>query len=920
MWRTRRIKQHSDHGHRRHAVPASGRLAFLRSNLQYILIWPFISFLVAAVGWVSLHAELEEERRAIEVRILRAAAAIARGYADQLTRSIQVVDQILLHVRYEWKLSNGNLQLENNKQTDLFPASPLFNVGIVSREGILLTNTVPAQQEIKVSDRRYFDVQREASEDRLYIGEAAIGRVSKHNVVQFSRRITDADGSFNGVVRASVAPEYLTASYDPVTLGDRGLMAIVGNDLAVRAARIGDVRADPNTIAIRKTALTSQQTQESLFAKANGSVLVPGDIWFADNRNRYIGWQQVPGFPLIALVGLDAEDAFAAYRAERRDVIQRALLSSVVLLAFTVVAMGLSARLAWRKHQMEATQAAYRLATEGGSEGFYICRPVLDSAARIIDFEITDCNQTAADFYRKTREDMLGARLSDLHPDEHDDWRERLLHHLKSAMEQGTLEDDVEMLRKGSRSRRWFHLKIARADGVLSITTQDVTKAKEHLLELERKGNEDALTGIPNRHWMTAYLPGALKRAANEQSGLALLFIDLDGFKAVNDVGGHDSGDELLRNVARRIKQAVRPGDHVVRIGGDEFVVILEQIAERDAIEHVAERILHAFDQKFRLSVGAFHIGTSIGISIFPDDGADADTLLTHADAAMYSVKTSGKHGYQFFDPLYFSRIRERQDKEAELRHAVEHDEFVMYYQPRVDVATGITCSMEALVRWAHPTKGIIGPQEFIPLAEETGLILRLGELVIDKVCAQLAFWLQSKKVLVPVSVNISAIQFNEAQIAEMLRAALLRHHVPASLVEIELTESSMTGDSLHIAQALKELQNLGVRLAVDDFGTGYSSLSQLQRLDFDVLKVDRAFTAELERTREGEIFFTAIITMAHALEMRVVAEGVETAEQAKKLKELRCDEIQGFYVSCPLPAAEYQPVLPRSLFSYPPL
>lgn len=915
MWRIRRIERNLEHEAPRHAVPALGWQSLMRSGLKYTLLWPLIALLVTSVGWISIHAELEEEKQRIEERTLRAAAAIARGYADQLTRSVQVVDQILLHVRYEWKLSNGNIQLENNKQRDIFPASPLFNIGIIGREGILLTNTLPTEQQVNVSDRRYFNVQREASEDRLYIGETAIGRVSRRNVVQFSRRITDVDGSFNGVVRASVAPEYITASYDSVTLGQHGLLAVIGNDLQVRAVRIGEKVSSADTSALRISALSLPETRESVFAKANGSTLVPGTVWFEDKRNRYIGWQHLRDYPLIAVAGLDAEDAFASYLTERREVIQRALLSTVVLLAFTAAAMWLSARLAWRKHQIEVTQAAYRLATERGSEGFYICQPVYEGRGEITDFEITDCNQTGADFYRKTRAEMLGARLSVLHGEEHDNWREQLLQHLKTAMKQGTVEDDLEMRREGRRSRRWFHLKIARANGVLSITTQDVTKAKEHMLELERRGNEDALTGLPNRHWMIANLPGALGRAASESSKLALLFIDLDGFKAVNDIGGHDSGDELLRNVALRLKQAVRPDDRVVRIGGDEFVVILENAAKREDIEHVAERILHAFDQKFRLSAGTFKVGTSIGISVFPDDGSDANTLLTHADAAMYSAKTSGKHGYQFFDPRCFAKIRERQNEEAELRHALEHDQFIMYYQPRVDIATGNICSMEALVRWAHPTKGIISPYKFIPLAEDTGLILRLGELIINKVCAQLAFWLENKKELVPVSINISARQFNETQIATILRDALSRHNVPASLVEVELTESSMTGDNQHVTHSMEELQKLGVRLAVDDFGTGYSSLSQLQRLDFDVLKVDRAFTAELERTKEGEIFFTAIITMAHALGMRVVAEGVETATQVGKLKALRCDEIQGFYVSLPLPAEANQPVLPRRLF-----
>ena len=915
MWPFSRNKQRTKPTHHGRNL-SENRAAFFRNNLKPILLWPVIALLIAVISWTSLLNGLENERKDAEENALRTAATIARGYGDQIVRTVQVIDQILLHVRYEWKLSNGNLRLENINQSDLFPASPIFNVGIINREGILITNTIPAEHEVKVTDRRYFLVQRESAEDSLYIAEAVIGRVSKRNVVQFSRPITDADGSFNGVIRVSVAPEYLTANYDTVTLGNNGLMAIVGNDLTIRATRIGKTVGGADNFAIRKPAFFTPQARESLFTLPNGSALVPGDTWFADNRSRYIGWQQVNGYPLIALIGLDAEDAVVAYYNERKEVLERAALSSAVLLAFAIIATWLSVRLVWRKHQMEVTQSAYRLATEEGNEGFYICRPVIDGNGTVSDFEVIDCNQTGAEFYAKSRQEIIGTMLSHLHIKDKSDWRERLLRRLVIALEKGAFEDDIEVRTKASRAKKWFHLKITRSDGILSITTQDITKSKEHIIELERRGNEDALTSLPNRHWMTAYLPGALHRALDEQTSIALLFIDLDGFKSVNDTAGHEAGDELLRNVALRIKQAVRPNDHVVRVGGDEFVAIVEQISEREEAAHIADRILHAFDTQFRLSAGTFKVGTSIGISVFPYDGTDGNTLLTHADAAMYSAKTSGKNNYRFFDRQYFAEIRNRQEREADLRHALEHDQFVVYYQPRVDVSTGITCSMEALVRWVHPIKGIVGPNEFIPLAEETGLILRLGELVMDKVCAQLSFWANLKQELVPVSINVSARQFNETHVATILNEALLRYAVPATLVEIELTESSMSEDSKHVAESLEDLQRLGVKLAVDDFGTGYSSLSQLQRLDFDVLKVDQSFTADLVRTKEGEVFYTAIITMAHALGMRVVAEGVETLEQVRKLKALRCDEIQGFYISKPLPAAASQPVLPRHLFT----
>jgi diguanylate cyclase (GGDEF)-like protein len=887
-------------------------LAFARQSSRLVVLWPVVSLLIALAGWVSLLDTLERERRTYDQDALRDAATIARGYAEHLARTINLVDQILQHVRFEWSLSERTLRLEAIGQPGLFPSTPVFNVGIVGRDGKLITNTLQVVGE-DVSDRRYFRFQQAQSVDGLYVGEAAKGRSTGRSVVHFSRRITDGDGSFAGVVRAAVAPAYLTASYDRVNLGSNGLLAILGNDGAIRASRVGETVYESYTSAFSQLALGTAAARNAMLARPGGSMLVNGREWFGDRRNRYLGWQQVPGFPVIAIAGVDQQEAFAVFTRDRARTLDRAMISSAILAVFTLVAMALSVRLGWRKRQVELARAAYRLATEEGSEGFYICRPIQDRNTVITDFEVIDCNQTGADLYRQSRQAMIGARLSTLHHADRSNWRARLVQRFVIAVERGVFEDDIEVPLKGG-AIKWYRLKMVHSQGLLSVTTWDITESKQHLFELERRGNEDPLTGLPNRHWMTAYLPAALQRASEDHGLVALLFIDLDGFKNVNDTAGHGSGDELLRNVARRLKLAVRPGDHVVRIGGDEFIVIVEQVHDRNSVAHIAERVLQAFGERFHIAHGTFPIGASVGISVFPEDGTEMQELLKHADAAMYAVKTNGKMGYRFFDRVYYESVRARIDRNAELEHALETDQLILYYQPRVDVATGETCSMEALARWAHPTRGILEPIDFIPLAEETGLIVQLGEVVIDKVCAQIAHWSRQGRKLVPVSINVSARQFNESDITGVLQNAIERHGVSPGLVEIELTESSMTADSAHVSQALKNIQRLGIALAVDDFGTGYSSLSQLQHLDFDVLKVDRAFTAELEKTKEGGVFFTAIITMAHALGMRVVAEGVETAEQARRLKSLHCDEIQGYFVSKPLPPTDIQPVLPKCL------
>jgi EAL domain-containing protein (putative c-di-GMP-specific phosphodiesterase class I) len=300
----------------------------------------------------------------------------------------------------------------------------------------------------------------------------------------------------------------------------------------------------------------------------------------------------------------------------------------------------------------------------------------------------------------------------------------------------------------------------------------------------------------------------------------------------------------------------------------------------------------------------------SVGISIFPQDGDDVDTLLKHADIAMYAVKAKGKAHYQFFHPQLSESLVARLNKEQALRNAIEHDELVLYYQPRVDTFSGELRGMEALVRWMHPERGLIPPLEFIPLAEETGLIVKLGELVIEKACAQLARWKALDLPVVPVSINVSPRQFNQGNLSSLFSSCMARHDIDASLIEMEITESCMLGEDNAVTKELAAIEALDIKLLVDDFGTGYSSLSQLQRLDLDVLKVDRAFTTQICNEKGGEAFFKSILAMAHVLGMRVVAEGVETEQELRVLQALSCNEIQGYFISRPVPAEEVPSLL----------
>jgi diguanylate cyclase len=874
------------------------RWSFLSGNLWPVALWPLLALIILALGWAVLLKELDKEKRATENFALQQAATLARSYAEHLKRESDGIDQIILLVREQWEASGGNLRLESFREKGLIPPDAEFNVSIVDAHGIRQSTTGVERvnrSNFDVNDRPYFQALKNATSDILFTGAPTTGRSSGHAVIHFARRLEDKTGNFAGVILSSVQLDYFTASYDVAVMQHHGLLGILGRDGKVSVARIGQKLYPVEIDAV---------TPGLAMATNSGSLHLDGQHWFIDQRSRYVGWQKVEGFPHFALTGLDESEALVAYVESRATSIKHAIFASAVVVLFGLVGFVLSLRLAWRKHQMEQMQATYRMATEGSHDGFFIARPLRNDGGGIVDFDIVDCNQRGADFFRLRPEQLIGQRLS---TSQDKAAYAQSLAILQNAVAQGDAQGEVEMLATEWGRQRSLQLKAVRSEDHLAVTLRDITAEKAHVRELERRSNEDALTALPNRLWAQTYLPRAVDSARAKPGRLALLFIDLDGFKAVNDNLGHASGDDVLRAAAARLKEAVRPHDHVVRWGGDEFVVILEHIHQRSDAAQVASRIIQAFEESFRLRKGVVSVGTSVGISIFPDDAASADNLIHNADAAMYAVKTSGKDHYQFFDPQAYEALRAQQKLEEEFRLAIEQDHFVMYYQPRVDMTTGKTTSMEALVRWAHATRGMISPVEFIPLAERSGLILRLGDLVMDKVCAQLARWASSGAPVVPVSINVSSRQINEADIGQIVSRSLNRHNINPGLVELELTESTMMDDTTKVGNALRDIRGMGIKLLVDDFGTGYSSLAQLQRLDVDVLKVDRAFTIGLGEKEKVDTCFKAIITMAHALGMRVVAEGVETERQLKVLHALNCDEIQGFYVAQPLAAKQHQ-------------
>jgi diguanylate cyclase (GGDEF)-like protein/PAS domain S-box-containing protein len=443
------------------------------------------------------------------------------------------------------------------------------------------------------------------------------------------------------------------------------------------------------------------------------------------------------------------------------------------------------------------------------------------------------------------------------------------------------------------------------------IVFRDVSVERAMSLRLSHLAQYDVLTDLPNRTLLNDRLAQAIASARRRSTGLAVLFVDLDRFKHINDSFGHAMGDVLLQSVAQRLVACVRVSDTVSRLGGDEFVIVLSELDHVQDAAITASKVLAALAAPHTIGGHDLDVTVSIGVSAFPSDGQDAETLIKNADTAMYHAKENGRNSYQFFEKDMNVRAVELQAVEGSLRHALERQQFVLHYQPKVNLETGVITGAEALVRWVRPDRGLVPPVQFVPIAEDSGLILPIGQWILREACRQARAWLDAGLGPMPVAVNISTVEFRSRHFLEGIRAILLETGLEPSLLELELTESVLMQHPESTASVLRALKSIGVRLAVDDFGTGYSSLSYLRRFPIDVLKLDQSFLHDIAspETKDAAIV-SAVITMGKSLKHRIVAEGVETPEQLRFLQAHRCDEGQGFYFSPAVAPKQFAEIL----------
>ncbi len=536
--------------------------------------------------------------------------------------------------------------------------------------------------------------------------------------------------------------------------------------------------------------------------------------------------------------------------------------------------------------------------------------------------KITHLNLVAETMTGWRREEAAGQPLAEVFRIIDGATRKTARDPMKMAVEQnrtvGLIVDCVLIRRDGFESAiedsaAPIHDRAGRVIGAV-IVFHDVSATRAMSRQMTHAAQHDLVTNLPNRLLLNDRISQSISLARRQNRPLAVIFLDLDRFKYINDSLGHATGDKLLQSVSKRLLAGLRGSDTVSRQGGDEFVILLSEIADPEDLAASARKILLLLNAPHSIGGQDLHIGGSIGISVYPGDGEDAETLIKNADTAMYHAKERGRNNFQFFKAEMNLKAVERQSLEGSLRRALEREEFLLHYQPKVNLDTGEITGVEALIRWQHPDRGLVPPSQFVPIAEDCGLILQIGRWVLREACRQASAWQNARLPPLPIAVNVSAVEFRDKGFAERVRTVLSETGLEARYLELELTEGVLMEDAETMVSVLHELKMMGVLLAVDDFGTGYSSLSYLRLFPIDVLKIDQSFVHQITAESDDSTIVSAIINMGKSLKHIVVAEGIETREQRTYLQAQRCAEGQGYLFSPPLTAARFGHLLQRGM------
>jgi diguanylate cyclase (GGDEF)-like protein len=832
------------------------------------------------------------------------AANLAIVLAEQTTHSVQSIDLILnevqehlkrigvttpeafrrlLHGEDTFKLLTGHLSHLSNAAL----------IALIDNSGRLVSSTnqwpLPSTD---LSDHENFQHFLKNDDKGVYIANPVIDRFMGEQIVLFSKRFNDANDVFIGMISVGVKLSYFQHIYGSIDSLPNQTIALLRNDGTV-------ILRHPDTKDRAGMKIPAVSPWYRLITQGGGTYRSPG---YFDGIARQVAVRPLSAYPLVIDVTVSETAALASWR-NHASFIAFGTLLALFCSAFLLKAMSIKVRLlidsdatsAKITRELQRANVTIDAALNNMSQGLVM----FDSSARLIV-----CNQRYLELYRVSSEvvkpgstfrEILDQRVAagNLFVDDVDQHIAEVL----AGVARGLEFSRTVTLRDGRIIRGVNH---PTADGGWVATLEDITEEKRAEERIVHVAHHDALTGLPNRILFAEQLEQALKRVRRGER-LAVFYIDLDHLKRVNDTLGHPIGDKLLKGVADRLRGCIRDIDIVARLSGDEFAIIQSSIDGPADAGALAIRIREAIRAPADLNGHQVVIDASIGISIAPDDGTGLDALLKTADIALYEAKNNGRGTYCFFEPEMNERMQVRGKLEQDLQRALANGEFELFYQPIVNLRDNKIRAFEALLRWHHPERGMVSPSEFIPVAEEMGLIIPLGEWVLRAACAEVATWPSE----INVSVNVSPLQLTNKNLVNVVVSAIASARIPANRLEIEITESVFFEKTFANISTLKQLHELGVRFVMDDFGTGYSSLGYLLSFPFSKIKIDRSFIAGLSDKKESRAIVRAVANLARDLKMIATAEGVETDQQLEQVRILGCTEMQGYLFSRPLPAAE---------------
>jgi diguanylate cyclase (GGDEF)-like protein/PAS domain S-box-containing protein len=857
-----------------------------RAQESYVLFPAFAVLLLIFIWSWCLHV-IRVEGAAIEKKTSDSAYELVETYEAQMIRNLGSIKQTLGTVKYAYEASASPATLTLLRERGLLPPSILFNVSIFDNHGnpVAGTSLVPLPP---ISKQPYF-LEHLANDARVPIVQrVALGPEDVR--VLFSRRLNTKNGGFIGVVQISVDPAYFTSGYEAARLGKKGVLGLLNDDGVFLVRRTGDVTSVDGVA--HPIAAISQLEKTS--------VVLETHEW--DGEQRYAGVRPLFGFPLSVLVGLSKAERFEEFKSRERNYLFWAALASL----FLALVASILSRYAWElsesRRRTRKDQETYYAASEASMDAVFVLRSVFDRSGEIIDFTLESVNNRAAALFRLPKETMLGRKLSQVVPKVHENSMFKDLVEVAKTGETHELEwkNDLPMLRAV-----WLHRQVVRVEDGVIVIMRDISERKQAEARIVHMAHHDSLTGLPNRTLLEDRIQQAILQAQRSGHSVMVAFVDLDNFKFINDCLGHAIGDELLKAIAKRIRQNLRQTDTIVRLGGDEFVIVLSgQQAHSDVLASTFHKIRTTIADPIFLAENKIEVTASMGVAVYPEDGVDSATLLMHADAAMYQAKAHGRNNCQFFTDELDHRIREKMALQDGLRVALARDEFLLLYQPQVELHLGRIVGVEALIRWRHPVRGVVSTQEFIALAEETGLIGPIGEWVLRTACRQNKAWQDAGLPALTIAVNVSARQFKDNSLLTQVDLALKESGLESRYLCIEVTESMLMQNPSRAIATMEKLQAMGVSLSIDDFGTGYSNLSALKSFPITTLKLDQSFIRTVPSNLDDCAIAKTVISLGRQMDMHILAEGIETEGQLAFLRENGCHEGQG-YLLCPPSTAE---------------